>query len=1168
MTTEELRLPESTRQQLIRFQQHVRRIKIAEGLLAGIFGLAVSYVAVFALDRLIDTPAIARTLLLLMGSVGLAIYFPMKCHRWVWGTRRMEQVATLLKHKFPALGDQLLGVVELARAPSTHGSSTALARAAIQHVDQLVKDRDFSDAVPHPRHRVWALAAALPAALVLIALLLVPDAGRNAFTRWLTPWRDVNRYTFAQIQPLPEMIVVPQGEPFSLNAQLLPTSAWSPSTGKAMVNRQTTVMAERNQDGYHFSVPPQSDATVLQVRIGDIREDVQIRPASRPELTSLKATVQLPDYLQYTHPLKADVRGGSVSLVKGASAQFEAEISRSLQTATIQGTPSRVDANRIIATPVSIISPEVLELQWQDELGLSPREPFRLKINAVDDTAPSVSCLQTNPQQVVLSTEVITFEISANDDFGIREIGLAWSGSNDLRRHQDHAQAALASGNSEVTPEDMIFTEPDSESTPAEDAHPADRHALREQQLPGETATDPAEPPAVAEPDSGSKVAKAGSPEETQLKAVASFCAETDGVRPQRLELRAYAKDYHPDRAAVYSPVYVLHVMSPEEHAVWVADQLRRWASRADDVYEEELRLHETNRELRQLNAQELAQPDMQRAIEQQASAEQANAARLSAVTGQGKQLIQQAMRNPEMMVGHLETWAAALKQLDEIAGKRMPSVANLLTSAATPTTARPGQPGESTEESDAEQPPMAGHQRNTDAGKGNPKPPKPAGPAVPKLVDVESGFNKPQDDDPEAAKDKSDEEEEPASSGKFSIPETVLNGGPPQEKDDQDGPTQKKPDPLNQAVEDQADLLLEFEKVREDLQRIMDDLENSTFVKRFKAASRKQLEVAADLNRTLFHGFGVDQSSLDQRQSGQAEIIAEREDEQSRFVFTIQSDLEAWLSRRSEEKFVRILEEMKQTDVVLKLADVGARIRNNLSGDSIARAELWADTLDRWAEELVAVSKCGQCSGGNAASLPPAIVLEIMRILSGEIDLRDETRSLEQARTALPVEQHSERAVQQSQIQTDLYDRTQQVITDIRTLPDGEQNFVKELLILIAAGDAMSDAAGLLRRTLTGPEVIAAETEAIELLLQAKRANPKSSGGGGGSTPGGGGDGTTEEAALAMFGPGSDAAAVIQERGIQQATGKSSSALPEEFREGLDAFFNAVEDVATRNLR
>ena len=52
-------------------------------------------------------------------------------------------------------------------------------------------------------------------------------------------------------------------------------------------------------------------------------------------------------------------------------------------------------------------------------------------------------------------------------------------------------------------------------------------------------------------------------------------------------------------------------------------------------------------------------------------------------MTDQGDQLIKQALRNKEMMVGHLETWAGGLQQLRDIADNRMPSVADLLTQGA-----------------------------------------------------------------------------------------------------------------------------------------------------------------------------------------------------------------------------------------------------------------------------------------------------------------------------------------------------------------------------------------------------------------------------------------------------------------------------------------------------
>jgi hypothetical protein len=104
-----------------------------------------------------------------------------------------------------------------------------------------------------------------------------------------------------------------------------------------------------------------------------------------------------------------------------------------------------------------------------------------------------------------------------------------------------------------------------------------------------------------------------------------------------------------------------------------------------------------------------------------------------------------------------------------------------------------------------------------------------------------------------------------------------------------------------------------------------------------------------------------------------------------------------------------------------------------------------------------------------------------------------------------------------------------------------------------------MDEAAEILGRPETGREAIAAETEAIELLLQSKKINPKG-GGGGGSSPGGGGSGTTDDSALALVGAGVNEKEVREDQGITQTTGESGSQLPEEFRAGLDEYFNRLE--------
>lgn len=1091
-----VQLPENTTRRLEEFRKHVRVIKVAEGILAGLFGLAASYVAVFLLDRLIDTPAILRLALLLIGSFGLGVLFPLKWHKWVWGTRQMEQVAALLKHKFPRLGDQVLGVVELARNEIDDNRSVTLTQAAINQVDEIVKDRDFSDAVPDPKHRFWGVTAAVPLSLTLLALVLVPAAGANALSRWLMPWRDIDRYTFTQIEELPERLVVPQGEEFTLTAMLTEQSEWQPALARAWVEGRDVVSAERDADGYLLKFAAQTDPGVMHVRIGDVRESIHVQPEIRPEITTLQASINLPEYLQYSHNISSEIRGGVVSVVKGAELSLNGEVSRPLQALQVDGdkvtaksenrnfTGSQFAVNRMAAD-----ESRDLELSWRDELGLTPKNPFKLKIKAVDDENPAVTCRQTEPQQVVLTTDVIEFELSATDDYGIQKMGLEWKGLPDPLHNTS--------------------------------------------------------------PESGDKIVQLGSPEETSLSTTATFCAETDGVKPQSLQVRAFAIDYKPDAVRAYSPTYLLHVMTPEEHAIWLTDQLRRWASLSADVYEEEVRLHDENRAIRRLSKDDVAKAENQQRIRQQAAAERANASRLGAVTDHGDRLIKQAIRNPEMLVGHLETWAEILQKLREISDQKMPNVADLLDSASQP---KPGKPVAANSSKKSKPSQSVGKNLGEQKPGGGKSPESKAKGSVPKISDVESGFNEKNEQKGSSKKKKG--------SGKFGLPTTTLQGGPKQEPQPEEEEQAEEDNPVDQAVEDQADLLAEFAKVREQLEEILADLENSTFVKRFKAASRRQMEIATDLNRTLFKGFGIDQDKLDERQTGQLKRVSETELGQSRNVWTIKSDLEAYLGRKQEEKYEKILDEMEELEVVYKLGELSKIIESNQTGESISRSEFWADTLDRWGEELVGACKGGKCKGCKGDSLPPAIVLEVMRILDGEIDLREATRGLENAQQALEEVVYTDRAEGQSKTQDDLHIRLKNVINDIKAIPEGESKFQKEINLLSAAGQAMTDATTILSRPDTGPEAIAAETEVIEILLQAKRCNPNGGGGGGGSTPGGGGGGDTDQSALATLGSTDDLNANVEKRDVDQAGGTTGRQLPEEFRAGLDAFFNALDKV------
>jgi hypothetical protein len=787
-----------------------------------------------------------------------------------------------------------------------------------------------------------------------------------------------------------------------------------------------------------------------------------------------------------------------------------------------------VEAERLISEPLAVSEASVLEMSWVDQDGLTAREPLRLKVLPVSDQVPNVIARRDTQEQVFLDTEVVTFDIDASDDFGVKKVGIQWS------------------------------------------------------------AVDPTHP--AAKTAAGEKIAAAGGAELKTLTARATFTAIKEGVTPQSIQIRAWAEDYKPGRERAYSPAFVIHLLSKDEHAIWMTDQFGRWLQAARETYEQEQRLHEGNKELRELTETELDRPENRRRIADQAVAEENNKARLDSLNQVGKKLIEQATRNDSFDAERLETWANMLRQLRDISGSRMPSVAqqlkkaaNASASAATkpPTAGKPGEPGQPSEASKAE--PSSAQQSSAQAkpgeqkGSSEPSAPKVTQgeseatestaaksdeaskpkPQAPSIADNEKGYLKPDD---KAAGEKEQKDKPASAGGQLGLPSTQLAAAPGKEEnkqEEQPSPARKE---LDKALDEQKGLLEAFAKVSDQLRELLASLEASTFVKRLKAASKKQMAIAQSLNSSTLADFGLDKETVSASVGKASLEVAARQMEQSSVVRVIQSDLEAYFQRKQDMRFKNLLDQMKMVEVVPALQRVAEEAQQNWSGRSIAASEFWADTLDRWAEELVGAAEGSSNSqGGDSASLPPEIVLKVMQILHDEMKLRDETREAEAAKPALDQKEYFKRGVGLALKQDELGRRTFEVARELSQLPNADK-FGKEMQLLGAVTSVMKDAYDILNKPDTGAGAIAAETEAIELLLQTRRQG-KGGGGGGGGDPGGG---STAEggmtAALADIGPGADLEAQVVERQVGQSTGKAGREAPEEFRSGLDAYFNALE--------
>ena len=483
---ETLPLPISLETQLYGFRRRVWTIKMAEALAAAACSVLVAFLCLFALDRLWDTPRWLRMFLWIAGFGGCAVV-PFYLHHWVWRRRHLEQLARLLSRKLPRLGDQLLGIIELTHSAGEQKRSRALCEAAIQHVAKDAEKRDLSHATPASRHRLWAWFAAAALSVSLVLGTCYPAAASNAWARFLTPWSDTPRYTFAALEPLPDEIVVPHGEPFLVTVRLASHSRWRPESGQARLGDQPAVHASLAEGAYCFELPAQISDAILLVSIGDSKQVTRITPVLRPELTAISADVTLPKYLGRPKPLSRDVRGGSVSLVKGCQASFVATASRALVAAKVDGRPQTPDQAAIRSPVFEIETSRNVEFRWLDEFGLEGKEPFTLSVTARNDEAPTLACEDMPRSKVVLDSEQINFRVKGQDDFGIKQIGLEWR---------------------------------------------------------------PLEGAVVDEPAQGEQILAAGGVEQDLLDVTGAFSARSAGISPQPIELRVFAEDYYPGRDA------------------------------------------------------------------------------------------------------------------------------------------------------------------------------------------------------------------------------------------------------------------------------------------------------------------------------------------------------------------------------------------------------------------------------------------------------------------------------------------------------------------------------------------------------------------------------------------------------------------------------------------
>ncbi len=606
-----------------------------EAVAAGLIGLLVSFLLVYGLDRIWQTPGWVRLAILLAGISLFAVFAPYWLHRWVWRQRRETQLARLIAKRYPGLGDRLLGVIELQDQEGNSDTlSPRLREAAMEAVAIEAGNRKLDEALPPQRHRRWALVALCLAGISAAAFTLTPRAGLNALQRWLMPLSKTERYTFTRLENPPTYLAVAFGEAFEITLRLSADSEQRPAKSSGRYGLQPGVDAALEKDSYRFVFPGQQDAGTIVFHVGDLRHEVRVEPVQRPAMEDAAAVVTFPAYLGIPEKT-ANLNTGVLSAVEGGKIRIRLTTTRELANATFGPTRSQAIEESsaayvpldgaleitgpVASTPVIEVGaiPFEIPFAWTDKLGLAGESGYRLRVDGLKDAAPTCYLQGIDRQKVMLPEETVDFEVLAEDDFGVKQTGIEWSGQ---------------------------FTRPTSEVSAKGELKLGD-----------------------------------GTPEERRLTKSASFSPAAFGIAPQKITLRGYSEDHFPERGRVYSEPVILYVLTRDEHAQMLKSKFDRTITEFEDLARREVELLDENQRLERLSGEELQKDPNTKRLESQEQAEAESERRMKDLTERMENLMKDAARNGDIQKETLKKMAESLKSMQELSQQDLPKVKDKL---------------------------------------------------------------------------------------------------------------------------------------------------------------------------------------------------------------------------------------------------------------------------------------------------------------------------------------------------------------------------------------------------------------------------------------------------------------------------------------------------------
>ena len=622
-------IPDSLRKQLKGYEGALLRSESLLTFCAAFSFMILSFFIGFGSDRLWDTLPVIRVLIIILGISPFIYYLFRWGQHWIWKRRTVRDLAKQIQKHHRQLGDRLLGAIELADSEHTDEHiSEELQLAAIQKVAEQASGCDFKKDVDRKRPARAFAVAVLMFSFVGILFYIVPDAFNNALSRWANPLSSISRFTFTIFGIMPKEKIVAVSEEFDLKCKIDPSSRWKPETlaynldnsevGTAPFNKKHE--AELNFAGI-------SENAKLSIVAGDTSASIKIKPVQRPSLKVISTEITFPEYIQRPI-LTQEVEGGGITLLKGAEFKLKGTVSRELVSAVIisskksESTNLSVKSANFATGKLKIEQTGKVDLDWIDKYGLTPSEPYELKITVIEDRAPSVECPVLTSFTAILIDESLKIKIRAEDDYGIKMVDAEYSVTSIDGKKIKNAEVETIS-------------------------------------------------------------LSAGNPTTVLLNSSFTFSPELMSIPEKSLVvLNGITNDFYPDREPSRSVAHRIYILSHAQHTKLIQDRLDRIMAKLEDLIRREKESLAKSDKINKLNDKELAKQNATDKITDQKMRESSENRELKRMVAEGMKMMKEALRNRKFPDKTLSEWTKMLEQMKNMSDQDMKNLVSSLRNA------------------------------------------------------------------------------------------------------------------------------------------------------------------------------------------------------------------------------------------------------------------------------------------------------------------------------------------------------------------------------------------------------------------------------------------------------------------------------------------------------